>query len=557
MIIEISGRKLTPEAVAKVALSPAGKVRLVLSQDAVQRIKEARKYVDEIATKRNVPVIYGVNTGFGSLAYERVSLNYARLLQRYLITSSCVGVDGFYEREAVRAAMLVRANTLAMGYSGVRVDVVQTLLEMLNRGVTPLVPKKGSVGSGDLAPLAHIAIVFTKDPRKSVQVKEQMILEKLKKGKKIAEKEKKFLIKQSGEAFLDCDGTLKRMSGIEAMESAGIKRIVLEAKEGLSLVDGSSFSAGLACLAVYRAGTLIKASDKIASLSLEALKALETPFSDELITTRPHIGMIKTAKSIRNNLSSSSLVIHTDQIQNSDNVLKDFGKVQDATSLRCIPQVHGAVKDVFEFVRNKIKTEINSATDNPLIITKSIHKNKAYSGGNFHDEIVGFTMDFLAIAIAELASISERRIYRLLSREANQGLPPYLIDLKGKTKGLMSGAMLLQYVAASLVSQNKVLCHPGVVDSIPTSENIEDHVSMTPVSANKCLEVINNTEYTLAIELWCSVVALRLRQKKQEGKPSSLAKRIETIVSKIVPEFSEDRVLYDEIEELRRAINKL
>jgi histidine ammonia-lyase len=465
-MIELTGGGLTVEQLVTVA---RGHEPLAALRDAVcQRMQRSHDWV-----KRSIAqpgrVIYGVNTGFGSLANRQISAADARRLSRNVIVLCLVGVGRPLGDEVVRAMMVIRANMLAKGNSGVRPEAAQTLIEMLNAGVTPLVPEKGSLGaSGDLAPLAHIATVMTRD---------------------LEEGDGGF----SGKATYH--GEL--MDGAEAMRRAGIPRLVLEAKEGLALSNGIDFMAACGALAVHDAENLLRNAQIGAGLSLEALLGLSAAFDPALQAVSGQPGQQAVAANILALCRGSRLV---DSLP---------AKVQDAYSLRCTPQVLGPVKDTVAFVRQRFTAAINAATDNPLIFPAEGDQGelRAISGGNFHGQGPAMWLDFLGIAVAEVADIAERRIFRLLTPELNDGLPAMLAP----TSGLDSGLMMVQYTAAALVSDNKTLAHPDSVDSIPSCANQEDHVSMGANAARHTLEILENVRNVLAIEMLTATQAIDLR----------------------------------------------
>ncbi len=509
-VLEINGRSLKIEEIINTAVAVPGSINVKLSENAIKKIEKARDFVNT-ALDKNL-TIYGLNTGFGSQAEKIIPPGEIELLQRYLIISHSAGVGKAFAPEIVRAAMIIRANTLSKGNSGVRVKIIDTLIDMLNKGVTPYVPERGSLGaSGDLAPLSHIALVFTKDPRQNISKRESALAKKIKKGRKLSKEERKNAIKESGEAFLWRGARWEKMTGIEAMSKANIDRVVLGAKEGLALNNGCSISTAIGCFLVHDGNVIQRTADIIASMSVEALKGFESAFSIEINQSHPHNGQVEVARRIRNYLKGSKMVKHVNEIQNSGNVMKDFGKVQDSYSLRCIPQVHGAVLDAIENTKKIIEVEVNSATDNPLIFPDSNYLNKSFSGGNFHGEYISLASDHLGIAAGILGNISERRIFKIVTSNINEKLPAFLINPKSGKPGLMNGAMILQYTAASLASENKVLSHPASADSIPSCEDREDFVSMASIAARKAYAILKNTEYILAIELWCAIVGLRIR----------------------------------------------
>jgi histidine ammonia-lyase len=449
----LDGDSLTIEEAVAVARRRAP-IRLEIA--AMERVGESRAWIDGIVSAGELTV-YGVNTGYGSLAEVHISPEDVSALARNLILSHSTGVGPSLPEEVVRAAMLIRANTLVKGYSGIRPQTIESLVEMLNRGVHPVLPEKGSVGaSGDLAPLSHLALV----------------------------------VMGEGEAVYQG----QRLPGGEAMRRAGLSPVKLAAKEGLALNNGTSVSAALACLALADAENLVAHAEIALAMSLEALQAASRAFDAKLHAARNHVGQQVTAANVRRLVAGSELIDSTQ-------------RVQDAYSLRCAPQVLGAVRDTLAFVRTTVENEINAATDNPLIFLDEPGPNKAFSGGNFHGEPLALAMDFLGIAVAEVGSIAERRIFRMLDGTLSSGLPPMLTE----HSGLRSGLMLAQYTAAALVSDNKTLAHPDSVDSIPTGANQEDHVSMSANAARHAREIVWNVERIVAVEMLCAAQALDFR----------------------------------------------
>ena len=550
---EIGSVPLDVDLVVKLAETIPESMHFTISKKAKDKVEKSHKLV-ESATSKGL-VIYGVNTGFGSQAERAISSGDVELLQRYLILSHSVGVGEPLKPEMVRAAMIIRINTLANGNSGVSIRTLETMVEMLNRGVVPYVPSKGSVGaSGDLAPLSHIALVFTKDPRAEISAKEEKIAGKVKRGEQLMESERQFCLKQSGEAYFFVNGEYQKMTGVEAMAKVGIRRIVLGAKEGLALNNGATVSAAIASFVIHYAKIIAHTANLVASISTEALSGFESAFYDQIHTKRGHSGQIEVASEIRRYLQGSELVAHIKQIQNSDNVMKEFGKVQDSYSIRCIPQVHGPVIDAIAYAEGILNREINAVTDNPIVFSESPFKNKFFSGGNFHGEYISSSMDFVANSLGILGNISERRVFKLITSGISEGLPELLVDQSKGKNGLMNGAMLLQYTAAALASENKALSFPASADSIPTSENREDHVSMSPIAARKAYQVLENTKQILAIELWCAIVALGFRIKLSGKKASAAANAMLKKLESVIPDFNEDRVTYDEISKLSSMI---
>jgi histidine ammonia-lyase len=411
--------------------------------------------------------VYGINTGFGIFAEQRIPNSDSAKLSRNLILSHAVGTGEPLAEEIVRAAILVRANTLAKGFSGVRLEVVETLIALLNKKVTPIVPSQGSLGSsGDLGPLSHLALVFTTD--------------------------EKDLDEESGEAMYEG----QHLSGKEAMRQAGIPRLILGPKEGLALNNGATFSAAIAALVVYDAETLMQVSDLSLAMTLEAVMGCSAAFDPRLHAARGQVGQQRVAEKIR-------------QITKGSHLIDAYGRIQDAYSLRCAPQVQGIGWETLSFVTQVIQREINAATDNPLLFDPGI----AVSGGNFHGEPVGVVMDFLGISLTEIASISERRVFRLTDGHLNAELPPMLVD-KSSDAGLNSGLMMPQYTAASLVLENQTLATPDSVHSLPTSAEQEDHNANSMTAARHTRAITANTAHVLAIELYTAARAIDLRRRQ-------------------------------------------
>lgn len=402
--------------------------------------------------------IYGINTGFGALAEKRITPAHQALLQRNIILSHAVGVGEALDFYISKTLILLRLNTLTKGHSGASPELIAHLTSLLNSNCAPLVPKKGSVGaSGDLAPLAHLGL----------------------------------LLLGIDDAFIN----EKRVTAISALKRAALKPLTLGLRDGLALINGTQAMTSVAAIALLAADDLSLIADINAACSLDALGGHKSPFDQRIHQVKPHAGQIKTAKNIENILGGRSI----------DSDVKNQ-RTQDSYSLRCVPQVHGATKDIIDYVKNLTEIEINSVTDNPLIFIENNHID-ILSGGNFHGQHIALAMDYLAMGIAELANIAERRLELLLNPHHSNGLPPFLID----NSGLNSGYMMLHVTATSLVNENKVLCHPASIDSIPTSANREDHVSMGMTSANKLLQVVANTKTVLAIESLAAHQALDFR----------------------------------------------
>lgn len=493
----VNGENLTIQDIVKVAVMGE---KVQLSPESIQKIQKSRKYVEQIIQKDDI--VYGVTTGFGKFCNVVISPEDTRKLQLNLIRSHSVGIGEYFPEEVVRAMMLLRINALAKGYSGIRLSTLQTMLDMLNKGVIPRVPSQGSLGaSGDLVPLAHMVLVMI------------------------------------GEGEAVYKGEV--LPGEKAMEIAGIKSISLEAKEGLALINGTQAMSAVGSLALAKAVNLSKTADICGALTLEALNGIIDAFDEKVQGVRPHSGQKLCAANIKKLLEGSEFITRQGEF-----------KVQDAYVLRCMPQVHGAVKDALWHVKRVMEIEINSATDNPLIFPDD---GAVISGGNFHGEPVAINMDYMGIAVSELASISERRIERLVNPNLNEGLPAFLTG----NGGLNSGLMISQYTAASLVSENKVLAHPASVDSIPSSANQEDHVSMGTIAARKAMKIVENTQNVLAIELLCATQAIDLRRAKM-GRSKKLGKGTQVVyelVRKQVPQIEEDRVLSEDVKTLAKLVD--
>src|SRR5580765_2016446 len=467
-----------------------------LADSARERMAAAREIVEQAAHGPSEHT-YGVNTGFGRFVSKSIPEELTEELQLRLLRSHACGVGEPYPDEIVRAAMLLRANALAKGYSGARAVTVELLVECLNRAVLPHVPSRGSVGaSGDLAPLAHLALPLIGE----------------------------------GEAMVDG----RRLPGAEALAEVGLEPVRLRAKEGLSLVNGTQFMAAFAALGAVRAERLAKAADIACALSLEALQGSRTSFLPQIHALRPLAGQTDSAANVLQLLEDSAI--------NESHRWCD--KVQDAYSLRCAPQVHGASRDLLDYARRTVEVELNAATDNPLVL---VEDGMLVSNGNFHGQPLAFALDALAMAVAELASISERRIERLVNPSLSGGLPAFLTG----DGGLNSGFMIPQYVAASLVSENKVLAHPAGVDSIPTSAGQEDHVSMGNASGLKAWQVLANVERVLAIELLAGAQGVEFLAPLQPGIGVRAAREH---VRSLSPRLRDDRTLSGDIESVASSI---
>jgi histidine ammonia-lyase len=481
----LNGRDLTTSDVALISRDRAG---IKIDADCKGAVDRARRLLEQMAADGER--IYGVTTGFGELKNYDIPLKESQELQVNLLRSHAVGVGDFLSAEEVRAVLVSKLNSLLRGSSGISWNVIETLAAFLEEGVYPLVPEKGSLGaSGDLAPLAHLSLLLIGEGRAIYR----------------------------GEV----------MDASDALEQAGIQPLTLGQKEGLSLVNGTQLMSGLLALLVERARMVLKVSEIVSALSVEALKATRTCFDERIQSERPHRGQLRVASNMRR-LTDQSAIILSHQ---------DCPRLQDPYSIRCIPQVLGAVYDTIEFAAGLVETELNSCTDNPLCFPE---EEEILSGGNFHGEHMAFCADFLGIAVSEIASISERRTDRLLS--GDHELPIFLTP----KPGLNSGLMIAQYTAAALVSDNKVLAHPASVDSMPTSRGMEDHVSMGPNAVHKLERVLENTAMVVALELLASSQALHYREEQ-----SAPALRIvRDLVARISPRIEGDRLLQDEVNHL-------
>lgn len=500
--LHINGNDLTLEAVREVADISARRP-VLLDPDAREAVDRARAVVDKLVA--NNKVSYAITTGVGKLSDVRIVGEQIRELQVNLVRSHAVGVGEPLAVSETRAMMLLRANSLSKGHSGVRAVTIDTICEMLNRGVTPFVPSQGSVGaSGDLAPLAHLALALIGE----------------------------------GECF---DDKGARIPSAEALKRAQIKPLVLEAKEAVSLINGTQAMLAVGTLSLLAAETLVDTADVIGAMACDALKGTDAAYDERIHKARPHAGQTKTAANLRRLLEGS-------QIRESH---RDCGRVQDAYSLRCIPQVHGAVRDTLAYCRGVFETEANSAVDNPLVFVKNAKaadgEGDVISGGNFHGEPLAFALDYLAIALSALAGISERRLERLVNPALSEGLPPFLAP----GAGLNSGFMMPQVTAAALVSENKVLSHPASVDSITTSGNKEDYVSMGMTAAIKLKKIIENTRNALAIEAMAAAQAIDFLAPLKTSKPLQHA---HAAIRAVCATMDKDRVMYQDFARIADAI---
>jgi histidine ammonia-lyase len=491
--LSIDGRNLTLTDIEAVAL---GGAQVELAAEARQRVAATRRVVDEIVASGRV--VYGVNTGFGKLAEVQILPDQLNRLQLNLLRSHATGVGSPFDEPVVRAMLLLRANVLATGHAGCRPELVDRVLALLNAGVHPVVPSRGSVGaSGDLAPLSHLALVLIGE----------------------------------GEAVYAGE----RLAGGEALARAGLEAIVLGAKEGLALINGTQASAAVAALAIRAAGRLLDAAEVVCALTLDALAGTDAAFDPAIHAARPHPGQAISAELIGG-------LLHGSGIKASH---RECGRVQDAYSLRCSPQVHGASRGAFEHVRQLLEIECNSATDNPMVFADG----RVISGGNFHGAPIAAAFDYLAVALTDLASVSERRLARLVDSSLS-GLPAFL----SPEPGLNSGFMTVQVTAAALVSECKTLSHPASVDSIPTSAGQEDHVSMSTWAARKLAEVVGSLEMVLGMEYLAAVQAIEFHRPLRSS--TALEAAVERLRSR-VPRLEEDRYLAPDIEAARVLVSTL
>ena len=484
--IIIDGNSLTLDDLVNVARY---NFPVEISKEALENVKVSRQIVDDIVEAEQIS--YGITTGFGKFSDVAISKEECRQLQKNLIMSHSCGVGNPLSEEIVRAMMLLRANALSKGYSGIRCETLDVLISMLNKGVHPIVPEKGSLGSsGDLAPLSHMVLTMLG------------LGEVIYKGVKMESK--------------------------DAMEKAGIKPLeYLGAKEGLALINGTQCMTAVGAITIYDAMNLMKTADISLCLTMEALNGITCAMDERVNLVRPHKGQFNTAKNVLKIVDGSEMVSEQGQL-----------RTQDAYSLRCSPQIHGAVKDALEYVKNKIEIEMNSVTDNPIIFPGE--DQKIISGGNFHGEPMALAFDFLGIALSEMANISERRLEKMVNPALSHGLPAFLVN----QGGLNSGFMIVQYSAASLVSENKVLAHPASVDSIPSSANQEDHVSMGTIASRHARDILDNARKVLAMEILASAQAIDLRGKKKLGKGTEEAYKV---IRERTPFVDKDRIMYKDI----------
>ena len=488
----IDGETLRLEEIARVAL---GEALVELAPTAIERVERARALVDRVAAGNEAA--YGINTGFGNLAEVRIEKKDLRQLQRNLLRSHAAGVGPPLSIPECRALLLLRANVLAKGFSGIRLPTLALAIDMLNRDVVPVVPERGSVGaSGDLAPLAHLGLTLIGE----------------------------------GEAFF----RNSRLPASEALSKAGLTPVTLQAKEGLALVNGTQAMSAVGVLTLLRSEALAEVADLAGAMTLEGLLGSHKPFLPQVQSVRPHPGQVASARQLREFLADSELVVSH----------ANCAKVQDPYSLRCMPQVHGAAREGLSFVRRVLEVEVNSATDNPLVFTDS---SSIVSGGNFHGQPVSLALDVLAMSLTQLSTISERRVEQLVNPSLS-GLPPFLV----KESGLNSGFMIAQVTSAALVAESRILCHPASVDSIPSSAGREDHVSMGMTAALKARQVAEHTRSCLAIELLAAAQAIDMRLPVKAGRGVRAAHEL---IRSRVPTLAEDRELHLDIDAVQRVID--
>jgi histidine ammonia-lyase len=483
-MIILTGNSLTVEEVKKVVLE---KEVVAASVQSLKKVEKAHEMIKNIVADQKV--VYGINTGFGKFSEVLIDTQHVRELQLNLIRSHACGVGEPFPEKVSRAMLLLRANALLKGHSGVRVEIITRLLELINKKIHPVIPQQGSLGaSGDLAPLSHLALVLI------------------------------------GEGEVWHNGERKPAS--QSLKEVGLNPVTLEAKEGLALINGTQAMTAMGVIAYLEAEALAYKSEWISAMTLEGLRGIIDAFDEDVQLARGYKQQIDTARRIREYLSGSHLITKQGEV-----------RVQDAYSLRCIPQVHGASWQALDYVKEKLEIEMNAATDNPLVFLEG---DKVISGGNFHGQPIALAMDLLKIAVAELASISERRIERLVNPLLNN-LPPFL----SPEPGLQSGAMILQYTAAALVSENKTFAHPASVDSIPSSANQEDHVSMGTIAARHAYFIIQNSIKVIAIELICALQAVEY-QGVERMAPKTRC--FYEAARKIVPSIKKDRIFSKDIE---------
>lgn len=493
-VFNLTGTNLTLEDLAFIAKAKTGQVKLQIDPEALKKMHQSREVVMNIV-KKGKPV-YGINTGFGALASKQIAVEDLEQLQYNLIRSHCTGVGRPFSREVTRGIMLARANCLIQGFSGVTPETIALLLDFINHGINPVIPEKGSVGaSGDLAPLSHIALALI------------------------------------GEGEVEYEG--KIMKSDFAIHQIGQTPAKLGPKDGLALINGTSVMLALGTLALVEAKKLMKLADIISCLTLDAVRGTSAAFDERISILKPQPGQLDVSRNLLKLIKDSQIAVSH----------KDDGKVQDPYSLRCIPQVHGACRQTLRHTEEVLNIELNSVTDNPLVFADT---GDVISGGNFHGEALALTMDYLAMGLSEICNIAERRVEKMMNPHFSD-LPAFLT----KNSGLNSGLMIAHVTMAALASENKYLCHPASVDSIPTSTDKEDHVSMGVTSGRKLLEVVSNVQYGLAIELLCNTQGVEFLRPM---KTSPALEKVITLVRKHVEPIEDDRTFHKDIENLSRLI---
>ena len=502
MILKIDGKSLTLE---QIEIFISDNVKIQLTTESKRHVKRARAMVDKWVSTDEV--VYGITTGFGEFANVKISQKDIELLQHNLIVSHSVGVGDPLPPFIVKIMMLLRVNALASGHSGIRLTTLQLLIDMINNNIIPIIPSQGSVGSsGDLAPLSHLVLAMI--GKGKVQI-----------------------FKNVGDSATENPSHIKAKT---ALKKFGLEPVVLSAKEGLALINGTQMMTAFAAYISIHAKNLLKYSDIAGALSHEALRGTDKAYDKRIHELRPFIGQIHTAQNMLNLIEGS-------EIRTSH--LAGDSRVQDSYSIRCIPQIHGASKDAVEYVCSIVEIELNSVNDNPLIFPE---QGDHLEGGNFHGQPIALAMDFMGIALSELASVSERRIERLTNGSLSD-LPRFLTS----NGGLNSGLMIAQYTAASLVSENKVLAHPASVDSIPTSANQEDHNSMGSIAARKCFQILKNVQRVISIELLTAAQGIEFLKPLKCGKGTDAAYQE---IRKFVPPLKKDRILYKDIDKVTKLV---
>ncbi len=492
----LDGKSLTIEEIYEISVAKKGEIEVLITDQSRKEILRSRAYVDDVVAKGDP--VYGINTGFGALSSKHIAKEDLSTLQYNLIRSHCTGVGKPFSRLVTRAIMLLRANCLASGFSGVSISAIELLLDFINEDITPIVPEKGSVGaSGDLAPLSHIALALIGE----------------------------------GDVVYE-DKEVKADFAIDCIKKEPVK---LMAKDGLALINGTAVMAALGSLALYESKRVVKIADIATALTLEAVRGTKRAYDEDISSLKPQPGQLDVSNNLTRLLSEESEIAKSHI---------DCGKVQDPYSLRCVPQVHGAIRQTLKHAEDVLNVEINSVTDNPLIF---VDKNKVVSGGNFHGQAIAFCMDYLAMGLSEVASISERRIEKMMNPTFS-GLPAFLV----KESGLNSGLMIAHVTMAALASENKYLCHPASIDSIPTSTDKEDHVSMGVTSGRKLHEVLKNVKNCLAIEFLCNTQGIDLLRPL---KSNTALEGVHKLIRSHVPKIDEDRVFSGDINNITKLVS--